>query len=235
MFWESRTFCVFFTSVIYYWDSIFFVLVLIFIIFLLKIFGWFLDLLVHICWSMKCCPLFYFNNFFNWNFGWSQDLLVHVCWSKDCCRLIFIFYFSILLNFFFFFWCSCPMEGGCPSPGTCWAYPGPALVVTCNIMMTYIYKRDRVLTNTFLLSFQSFLRLVTSWWHIYKRDRVLTNMFLLSFQNFLRLTVYVRRKLLLPYKKKMYTTKNTCFAWERISSEDVLVVAHEHELARSLE
>ena len=36
-----------------------------------------------LCWSMKCCPLFYFNNFFNWNFGWSPDLLFHVCWSKD--------------------------------------------------------------------------------------------------------------------------------------------------------
>ena len=66
VFWELRTFCVFFTSVIYCRDSIFFVLVLIliFIIFLLKFFGWFLDLLVHICWSMKCCPLFYFNKFF---------------------------------------------------------------------------------------------------------------------------------------------------------------------------
>ena len=74
---------------------------------------------------MKCCPLFYFNNFFNWNFGWSPNLLVHVYWSKDCCRLFF-FFLSILLNFLFF-GCGCPMEGGCPSPGAYWAYPRAGL------------------------------------------------------------------------------------------------------------
>ena len=37
-------------------------------------------------------------------------------------KLDFFLFFSIYYYYFFLFGCSC--EGGCPSPRSCWAYPG---------------------------------------------------------------------------------------------------------------
>ena len=113
----------FFTSVIYCQDSIFFVLVLIFIIFLLEIFGWFPGLLVHICvglWNVALCFILII-----FLIEILVDLQIYCFMSvgprivADC--LFVCFFLSILL--IFFFWCGCPMEGGCPSPGAGWAYP----------------------------------------------------------------------------------------------------------------
>jgi hypothetical protein len=55
----------------------------------------------------------------------------------SCLKGFFIFYFFIrkLIIFFFF---GCPMEGGCPSPGACWAYPkaGPEASNICRPVKT---------------------------------------------------------------------------------------------------